>query len=106
MTDTNTQVANAQNLTTLDPEKSYLLIGCLGGLGRSLSRWMFNRGARYFTFLGRSGCDKPAARDLVDSLEAFGASVRVVRGDVVNRVDIENAVEACEKPVGDRKSVV
>ncbi|OJK01834.1 hypothetical protein ASPACDRAFT_50671 [Aspergillus aculeatus ATCC 16872] len=94
------RVAHARHLTTFDANKSYLLVGCLGGLGRSLSRWMFERGARHFTFLGRSGCDKPAARDLVAGLEAAGATVQVVRGDIINAEDVQAAVEACIRPIG------
>lgn len=75
-----------------DPEKAYLLVGCLGGLGRSLSRWMMARGARKFVFLGRSGCDKPTAQQLVSRLQNAGASVTVVRGDVANAAHIREAV--------------
>lgn len=38
-------VAPATYLSLFNPDKVYLLIGCLGGLGRSLSRWMMTRGA-------------------------------------------------------------
>ncbi|KAI9789487.1 MAG: Type I Iterative PKS [Peltula sp. TS41687] len=85
---------------TFDPEKSYILIGCLGGLGRSLSKWMLKRGARNFTFLGRSGCDKPSARELVENLEKAGATVQVVRGDVVNKEDVVASVAASPLPIG------
>ncbi|KAG8164235.1 hypothetical protein KVR01_006153 [Diaporthe batatas] len=88
---------------TLDPNKTYLLIGCLGGLGRSLSRWLLSRGARNFVFLGRTGADKKSARDMVRRLEASGATVAVVRGDVTDRAHVEAAVGACiatGKPVG------
>ncbi|KAK3934856.1 thiolase-like protein [Diplogelasinospora grovesii] len=53
----------------------YLMAGCLGGLGSSLSRWMMARDARHFIFLGRSGCDKPSAQvtwNLHHALEAGG----------------------------------
>lgn len=73
----------------------YLLIGCLGGLGRSLSRWMMQRGARHFVFLGRSGADKPSARQLVTRLEEAGATVTVVRGDVSQAEHVTAAVDAC-----------
>ncbi|KAF6801113.1 Polyketide synthase-nonribosomal peptide synthetase 3 [Colletotrichum musicola] len=95
--------APAQFRTSFDPNKVYLLVGCLGGLGRSLSRWMVARGARHFVFLGRSGCDKPVARQLVDRLLAAGAKVDVVRGDVVRLADVEAAVKACRNtglPIG------
>ncbi|KAH7323187.1 polyketide synthase [Stachybotrys elegans] len=92
---TRVSVAPSKYLSVFDPEKVYLLIGCLGGLGRSLSRWMMSRGARNFVFLGRSGADKPSARQLVDRLEKAGATVAVVRGDVSQAADVNAAVLAC-----------
>lgn len=94
------QAVKSKYSATFDPKKSYILIGCLGGLGRSLSSWMFSRGARNFTFLGRSGCDKQNARELVESLEKSGASVKVVRGDVIHKKDVVKAVTTCELPIG------
>ncbi|KAG9231668.1 polyketide synthase [Amylocarpus encephaloides] len=85
----------AKYQTTFSPDKIYLLVGCLGGLGRSLSRWMLLRGARKFCFLGRSGCDKPSAQHLVDRLREAGATVTVVRGDVSSAADVTRAVAAC-----------
>ena len=79
--------------TRLSPDKSYVMVGCLGGLGRTLARWMVQRGARKFAFLGRSGTDKLAARNLVEDLETQGADCVVVRGDVCNPKDVEFVVE-------------
>lgn len=56
---------------------------------------MMGRGANNFVFLGRSGDDKPSARDLISQLRNAGASVSVVRGDVSNTVDVAAAVAAC-----------
>ena len=88
-------VAPSTYLSLFDPHKVYLLIGCLGGLGRSLSRWMRAQGARNFVFLGRSGADKPSAQQLVSRLEQSGATVGVVRGDVSKADDVMAAVSAC-----------
>nr|ALQ32794.1 putative polyketide synthase [Fusarium bulbicola] len=88
-------VAPPLYLSVFYPEKVYLLVGCLGGLGRSLSRWMMTRGARRFVFLGRSGADRPSARQLISRLEQAGATVEIVRGDVCNLSDVTKAVEAC-----------
>ncbi|KAM0251922.1 hypothetical protein ACHAQJ_007937 [Trichoderma viride] len=96
------QVVPAAYQSVFHPEKTYLLVGCLGGLGRSLSRWMMSRGARKFCFLGRSGCDKPSAAELVNRLRDAGASVTVVRGDVSNEDQVREAVAASAKdgPIG------
>ncbi|PHH80580.1 hypothetical protein CDD80_839 [Ophiocordyceps camponoti-rufipedis] len=95
-------VMPAQYKAVFDADKTYLLVGCLGGLGRSLSRWMMSRGARKFVFLGRSGCDKPTARQLVSRLQDSGASVTVVRGDVSDAGHMREAVAACvaSGPIG------
>ncbi|KAI1453383.1 putative polyketide synthase [Annulohypoxylon moriforme] len=84
----------------LDPNKSYLLLGCLGGLGRSLSTWMLSRGARKFVFVGRSGTEKPAAKRLVENLEKAGASCIVIKGNVTSEEDMVRAVAAAPAPLG------
>ncbi|KAI1381386.1 putative polyketide synthase [Hypoxylon crocopeplum] len=74
------------------PESTYLLVGCLGGLGRSLTSWMMESGARRFTFLSRSGADSKSAAKLVSDIEAAGAIVQVVRGDATSAADVARAV--------------
>lgn len=61
---------------------------------------MMDRGARKFVFLGRSGLKKKAARDLVKSLQAAGAEVSVIQGDVCNRSDVDKAVASIQGPLG------
>ncbi|RYP61682.1 hypothetical protein DL770_009733 [Monosporascus sp. CRB-9-2] len=72
----------------------------IGGLGRTLARWMVQRGARKFAFLGRSGLDKPAARILIQDLEACGAKCAVVRGDVCNTEDVAAVIAAAQGEIG------
>ncbi|KAK6207062.1 hypothetical protein LQW54_007490 [Pestalotiopsis sp. IQ-011] len=50
------------------------------------------RGARHSVFLGRSGADKPSAKQLVSRLEQSGATVGVVRGDVSQAADVTAVV--------------
>lgn len=88
-----------QDAIKFRPDGTYLLIGCLGGLGRCLARFMVERGARHLTFIGRSGADKPEAATMVDQLRARGCAVHVVRGDVTNEEDVKEAVAAAGVPV-------
>lgn len=94
------QVLPLKHSTTFDAEKTYLMIGCLGGLGRSMSKWMMKQGARKFVFLGRSGLDKTPARKLVEELESGGATVNVVRGDVGVFNDVQRCVDVVHGPIG------
>lgn len=88
-------LAPSKYSTLFHLNKVYLLVGCLGGLGRSLSHWMVARGARHFVFLGRSGSENPHAKDLISQLRGKGASITVVRGNVCNMADVGEAVRAC-----------
>ncbi|KAL8921987.1 MAG: hypothetical protein Q9208_005441 [Pyrenodesmia sp. 3 TL-2023] len=76
----------------LKANATYLLVGCLGGLGRSLTSWMMKRGARRFAFLSRSGADAESAATLVRDIETAGADVSVIRGDVTKAADVERAI--------------
>ncbi|KAI0469310.1 reducing type I polyketide synthase 10 [Xylaria cf. heliscus] len=88
------KVQKLKHETRFDGDKVYIMIGCLGGLGRSLSRWMASRGARKFAFMGRSGLRKPTAQNLVRELKALGAESSVTTGDVCSARDVESVVEA------------
>lgn len=76
------------------PDATYLLVGALGGLGRSLGSWMMERGAKHFSFMARSGTDSKQAAILVDDLRKAGASVQVIRGDVTVRDDVDKALKS------------
>ncbi|KAF1948635.1 hypothetical protein CC80DRAFT_583724 [Byssothecium circinans] len=86
--------------TSFDATKTSLMIGCLGGLGRSLTKWMVSRGARKFVFLGRSGSAKSEAQRLADEFIAKGANVVVIQGDVSQPKDVQKAIVAAATPIG------
>ncbi|KAJ5817291.1 hypothetical protein N7447_009524 [Penicillium robsamsonii] len=79
------------------PDAAYILVGCLGGLGRSLTAFMMERGARDFVFLSRSGADKADAAVLVKSLREAGATADVHRGDAANQADVNRVVSEVTK---------
>lgn len=73
--------------------RTYLLIGGLGGLGRRLSEWLFQRGARRLAFLSRSGADRTDARETVEWLAQHKVEVSVFRGDVTNQAFVDDAIQ-------------
>lgn len=86
--------------TKFSEKKTYVLSGCLGGIGRSISKWMMKQGARKFAFIGRSGLDKEPARRLVKDLEEAGADVIVTRGDVSSSTVVQSCVDSISGPIG------
>jgi NADPH:quinone reductase-like Zn-dependent oxidoreductase/NAD(P)-dependent dehydrogenase (short-subunit alcohol dehydrogenase family)/aryl carrier-like protein len=85
-----------RNSMIFSGHKDYLLVGGLGGLGRTLSQWMVRKGAKKITFLSRSGADKAEAKETVDWLRERGVQVGVFKGDVSSLED----VTACVKSIG------
>ncbi|KAK2039664.1 ketoacyl-synt-domain-containing protein [Colletotrichum somersetense] len=78
--------------TRFSPSATYLLVGCLGGLGRSLTQWMMEQGARHFAFFSRSGTDKPEAALVVEQIRQQGGHSRVSRVDASDEEAVGQAV--------------
>ncbi|KAL9121427.1 MAG: hypothetical protein Q9187_002019 [Circinaria calcarea] len=81
---------------------AYLLVGCLGGLGRSLTTWMLEHGCRNFVFLSRSGADKPEAAEVVGSLRKAGASVQIFRADAGDKKAVANVLSIVSSTISIR----
>ena len=78
--------------TLLRPDATYILVGGTGGLGRSMARWMVAKGARTIVLLSRSGSVTGRVKELVDELEAVGATIIVRRCNVVNKTEVDELV--------------
>ena len=72
----------------------------MGGLGRSIAKWMASRGAKKFMFLGRSGLDCLPAQRLVEDLKEAGAEVAEQQGAVTDFIAVNNAVDRIVGPKG------
>ncbi|AKT40598.1 type I polyketide synthase [Chondromyces crocatus] len=88
-----------------DGEGTYLIVGGLGGLGLALARWMVDRGARSLALVGRSAPSEEARAEL-RALEASGAVLRVLQGDVALRTDVERIVSEIRGSMSPLRGVV
>ena len=77
---------------SLDPKASYLLVGGLGGLGKSIATWMVEHGARSLVFLSRSADSITQDRAMKTELESQGCSVSTVAGKVQDMNDVLRAI--------------
>jgi acyl transferase domain-containing protein/NADPH:quinone reductase-like Zn-dependent oxidoreductase/NAD(P)-dependent dehydrogenase (short-subunit alcohol dehydrogenase family)/aryl carrier-like protein len=82
-----------RNTDLFSPSKTYLLVGGLGGLGRTLSQWMVRKGAMKLAFLSRSGADKAEAQATVEWLAERGVDCQVFRGDVSKFADVKSCID-------------
>ncbi|KAL3417083.1 polyketide synthase [Phlyctema vagabunda] len=77
----------------------YLLVGGLGGLGREISRWMVENGARNILYLSRSAKEGPDTTPFFDELRGQDCSISIFAGSVNNLEDVEAAVRQATKPI-------
>lgn len=81
----------------LNPDATYLLVGGLGGLGRSLARMMAGLGARHLAFVSRSGAagGHDAQAVLAELQQLDGMTVKAYAADAADADALARALELC-----------
>ncbi|KAJ0427166.1 hypothetical protein BJY00DRAFT_307147 [Aspergillus carlsbadensis] len=83
----------------LRPDRAYLFVGGLGGLGRSVSTWLAEHGARHLIFLSPSAGTVRDDDPLLVELAAIGCKTTRVPGSVTNIADVHTAITAAGIPI-------
>ena len=92
--------AKARDSVSLRSDASYLLVGGLGGLGRSVSTWLVEHGARNLIFLSRSGGGNSSETlAFVEELAAAGCGVQIVAGSVARLEDVRRVISQASVPI-------
>ncbi|KAK8134345.1 Reducing polyketide synthase hmp8 [Apiospora sp. TS-2023a] len=87
----------AKDALQFDPGATYLFVGGLGGLGRSLAQEFVQCGARNLAFISRSGSTNIAAQALLDELAGHdGVRAKVYRADIADETSFRGAMKQCE----------
>ena len=89
-------VLEAQKSCILDPNATYLLTGGFGGLGRSILKWMADRGAKYMLVLSRSGAKSLAAKAVLADMTARGVKVICPPCDIANAAEVKKIIDNCK----------
>ena len=84
-------------MARLDSDATYLLVGGLGGIGRSFVHTMYERGARNVVFTSRSGLRSPVAQETVASLAKKGVRALVFECDVSDKAQLQSMLDQCRK---------
>ncbi|KAK8010514.1 hypothetical protein PG990_009479 [Apiospora arundinis] len=81
----------------LRPDSSYLIVGGVRGIGKSIARWMLTRGAKNLILLSRSAKTAGTTALVVAELEAEhpGARIEVVGCDITDEADLSLALKHC-----------
>ncbi|KAL4863050.1 hypothetical protein BDV12DRAFT_189962 [Aspergillus spectabilis] len=93
------------HLAPIEPElklrenAAYLLVGGLGGLGQSVSKYLVEHGARHLVYLSRNAGESEEHQRFFRELECQGCSVQAIIGDVTKLGDVKKAVQDASLPI-------
>ncbi|KAL8752540.1 MAG: hypothetical protein Q9184_005697 [Pyrenodesmia sp. 2 TL-2023] len=77
---------------TLDTNAVYLPAGCLGGLGRSISAWIAERGAKNVIYLSRSGYVNAQAKSMLEHVHSAGVATQIIGYNLTQETDVNAAI--------------
>ena len=90
----------------LRSDASYIIVGGTGGIGRSITEWMVEKGARHVILVSRSGLAKETVTNLIEKLSALGANIVVRRCDVGEKEDVEKLVAEVSREMPPIRGVI
>lgn len=90
----------------LDESSAYILVGGLGGLGRSLAQLFVRLGCKKICFLSRSGGAGEKAQKLLKDLQQQGVETIALGCDVSDAQSVKAAINECSTRLGPVRGVV
>ncbi len=89
----------------IQAEGSYLITGGLGALGLVVAEWIVKQGGKNLVLMGRNAPNETAQKT-IEELEAAGAKVSVLLGDVSVRKDVEKIFQEMRESLAPLKGVI
>ncbi|KAI0127974.1 beta-ketoacyl synthase domain-containing protein [Xylariales sp. AK1849] len=86
--------------TVLRPDRAYILVGGLGGLGQATARFLVEQGARHLLFFSRSAHTFPERHpEYLKELQAYGCNVQFTSGSVDDMADVMKVISLATVPI-------
>ncbi|MEW6735025.1 MAG: type I polyketide synthase [Acidobacteriota bacterium] len=95
----------ANPLPVFKSDATYLITGGLGALGLAVTQWMIEQGASHFVLIGRND-PSHSTKQILDTLTAAGAQIKIASADVTNREQIANVLGAIKRSMPPLKGVI
>ena len=99
-------IRRADDSLSLDSNSTYVLVGGLGGLGRSLATLFVDHGARHLCFISRSGATSSRAQELVRDLQARDVELKVYCCDIADEASLAKTMKRCSLELPHIRGVV
>ncbi len=87
-------------------DATYLLTGGSGGIGRSITKFLVQQGARHVVLASRQGPQSEKVQDLIKDLAGTGANIVPISCDVGNMENVRALVNRCEATMPPIRGVI
>ena len=87
-------------------DATYLITGGLGGLGRSMTRWLTQQGAQSVALLSRSGPTSANAKILTEEFGDSNINISILKCDVGDVDQVRKAVEVCSQSMPPIRGII
>lgn len=91
------RLVNAIPRTYMHPEKSYIIVGGLGGFGLELTNWLVGRGAKYVVLTSRSGVKTGYQALMIRRWQERHCQVKIDTNDVTTAAGCKQLLENANK---------
>lgn len=91
--------------TALSADYSYLIVGSINGIGRSIAQWMTQNGAQNLVLLSRSA-ESSGNNAAITELKRAGFRIFIRNCDVANRGDLECVLDECARTMPPIRGVI
>ncbi|KAF1993246.1 putative polyketide synthase [Amniculicola lignicola CBS 123094] len=100
------KVVSQKKAVRLPPNASYLLVGGLGGIGRSIAQWFVQHGAKNLLILSRSAASQTNTREFVRQLNSAGCKTLIKNCDISDHTSLSQVIIECSTVLPPVKGVV
>ena len=85
---------------------SYLVVGGLGGIGKSIAQWIIQEGGKNLILLSRNAASYETSQALSKELEADGNTVTIMNCDIANRSELARVLDECTRNMPPVRGVI
>ncbi|CAH1160281.1 unnamed protein product [Phaedon cochleariae] len=80
-----------------DPDKTYIIMGGLGGFGLELADWLVLRGAKNIVLTSRSGVKTGYQQLRIKCWKSYGATIKISKADITTKEGCRTLVQEAQK---------
>ena len=93
-------------LPLIRSDATYLITGGVGGLGRSITKWLVQQGTKSIALLSRSGRASANAKVLMDEYSSTDVRISIMNCDVGEEDQVRETIQECSQSLPSIRGII